>query len=289
MLLALLAFMPGLPVLAQAPEVVVTVKPVHALVAAVMAGQGEPVLLISGARSPHAYALRPSDARALARARLIFRVGPELEGFLDRPLAALGARARIVQLMEAPDIHLLTLGEADEHRGHDPHIWLDPDNARAIVAAAAAVLGEIDPANLRAYAANAAIMESRIAALDKEIEALLAPVRERPYLTAHDAYRYFERHYRLNAVGAVSPTPERQPGARHIAALRRVIEQSGARCLFSEPQFEPAVAIALAADLNLRRAELDPLGAALTPGPDAWFALMRGIANALARCLGGGG
>ena len=289
MLLASLALLPGLSVLARAPEVVVTVKPVHALVAAVMAGHGEPALLIAGAQSPHAYSLRPSDARALGQARLIFRVGPELEGFLDRPLAALGARARIVQLMEMPGIHLLTLREGDERGGHDPHIWLDPDNARAIVAAVATVLAEADPANRRAYAANAAQLDARIAVLDAEIEALLAPVRARPYLTAHDAYRYFERHYGLNAVGAVSPTPERQPGARHLATLRRVIEASGARCLFSEPQFEPAVAVALAADLSLRRAELDPLGAALTPGPDAWFALMREIANALARCLGGGG
>lgn len=289
MLLAFLALLPGFSVHAQTPEVVVTVKPVHALVAGVMANLGEPVLLIAGAQSPHAYALRPSDARALARARLIFRVGPELEGFLDRPLAALGARARIVQLMDIPGIDLLTLREADEHGGRDPHIWLDPDNARAIVAAAAAVLAEIDPANRRAYAANAARMESRITSLDKEVEAVLAPVRERPYLTAHDAYRYFERHYGLNAVGAVAVAPERQPGARRIAALRRAIEQSGARCLFSEPQFEPAVAFALAADTGLRLAELDPLGAALTPGPDAWFALMREIANALARCLGGGG
>ena len=118
---------------------------------------------------------------------------------------------------------------------------------------------------------------------------MLAPVRERPYLTAHDAYRYFERHYRLNAVGAVSLNPERQPGARHIAALRRLAASTGARCIFSEPQFEPAVAVALATDLGLRRAELDPLGAAVAPGPDAWFALMRGIAEALVRCLGGGG
>ena len=74
---------------AAAPEVVASVAPIHSLVAAVMAGVGEPKLLVPPGASPHAYSLRPSEARALAGADIVFRVGPGLETFLDKPLAAL--------------------------------------------------------------------------------------------------------------------------------------------------------------------------------------------------------
>jgi zinc transport system substrate-binding protein len=298
---ALLVLAAVAPVQAEAPMVVVTIKPVHALVAGVMAGQGHPKLLIAGAQSPHSYSLRPSDARVLDRAQLIFRVGPELEAFLDRPLAALGTGARVVTLLDAPDLSSVParvgfvgrrgdLDDAEPAPGtRDPHIWLDPDNARAIVAAAAVALGDTDPANRLAYQVNARRLSARIRALDKEIDGLLAEVRDRPYVTAHDAFQYFEHHYRLNGIGAVVLGPERRPGARRIATLRRAIESSGARCIFSEPQFEPAMIRTLAADLRLRRAELDPLGAGLAPGAEAWFELMRRGAAALVACLGDGG
>ena len=269
------------PADAGGADVLVTVKPVHALVAAVMEGVGAPELLIEGRASPHGYALRPSDARALSRARIVFWVGKELEGFLERPLAGLAAKAHIVELMTARGVSL---------RGsRDPHIWLDPVNAQAIVRAAAAALSESDPANRQTYAANAARTIARIEALDGELRAALRPVAQRPYLVAHDAYQYFGRRYNLNAVGAVASAPERQPGARRVAELRRRVRELGVRCLFTEPQFEPAIVSSIAEDTGMRIAILDPLGAELSPGPEAWFELMRANARALVACLGGGG
>ena len=104
-----------------APRVVVTVKPLHSLVAGVMAGVGEPDLLIRGAGSPHTYSLKPSDAHLLENAQVVFWVGEPLETFLAKPLAALGARAHIVELMRVPGITLLpgrAGGSWDEHPGH---------------------------------------------------------------------------------------------------------------------------------------------------------------------------
>lgn len=276
-----LALSPAAPAGAGGPKVLVTIKPVHALVAGVMEGVGVPGLLIEGWASPHGYALRPSEARALARAGLIFWIGEELEGFLERPLAGLATKARIVKLMSARGVSLAG--------ARDPHIWLDADNARAIVRAAAAALAEADPTNRQAYDANAARTIARIEALDGELRAALRPVAHLPYLVAHDAYRYFGQRYRLNGVGALALAPERQPGARHIAQLRRTAHELGVRCLFTEPQFEPAIASSIAEDTGIRIAILDPLGAGLAPGPEAWFELMRANARSLITCLGGGG
>lgn len=295
MLILAAALSAAVPALAEAPRVVVTIKPVHALVAAVMAGLGRPGLLIEGAASPHGYALRPSDARALSAAQLVIWVGPELERFLERPLASLAAGARVVTLIEAPGLELLAsggeqAGENGHQAGrHDPHIWLDPDNAAAIAAVAAAALSGLDPANRAAYEANRAALTARIVALDGELRARLAPLSRVPFLVAHDGYRYFTRHFGLNGVAALAPLPGRPPGARRLAELGRLIERLGVPCLLGEPQFEPAVAKTLIRDRGLRTATLDALGAALAAGPEAWFELMRANSRALIACLGGSG
>ena len=299
--LALLALgLAAAPLQAAPPRVVVSVKPVHSLVAGVMAGLGEPLLLIEGAGSPHGASLRPSRARALSKADLVFWLGPGLERFLVRPLAALARDARVVTLAEAPGIALLPPRGAGPWSAHDhgeaangaasagaadPHLWLDPANARAIVTGAIAALSLADPAEAPRYRANGQQMIARIDRLEREIRARLAPLRERPYVVFHDAYQYFERHYGLEPLGAIAPGPETSPGARRIAEMRRRIVDGGPVCVFSEPQFEPALVATLVAGTQARTAVLDPLGAALPAGPEAYFTMMRGLADALAGCL----
>lgn len=258
---------------ADAPSVVVSVKPLHAIVAAVMAGVAPPRLLVKGGASPHDYVMRPSDAAALSDADLIVWVGETFELFLAKPLEALAGDAEVVTLM--------TLAGADG----DPHIWLDPANAREIARRVAAALSDLDPDNRDRYEANADDFSARLDLLDRELRAVLAPISDVPYLVFHEAYGYFERRYGLARVGAVTVNPQRKPGAKHIAALRETIRSTGARCLFGEPQFQPALLATLIEGSDARIGVLDPLGAALAPGPEAYFTLMRNLAKDLRDCL----
>ena len=105
-----------------APKVVASVPPIHSLVAGVMNGVGEPRLLLRGVTSPHAYALPPPDARALAHANLIFWIGPDLENFLGKPLKALAGGARIIQLSGLTGIAHRRRTAAHGHGGEDTHI-----------------------------------------------------------------------------------------------------------------------------------------------------------------------
>ena len=282
---------------AEAPRVVASVKPIHSLVAGVMAGVGEPRLLVRGAASPHDFALRPSDARALERADIVFWVGPNLETFLERALEALAPDARILALGEASDLRLLAArrggvwgrndGDQTETRSRDPHIWLDPANARGIVERAATALSSLDPDNAAAYRANRERLGDRIDELDREIAALLGPVRQIPFLVFHDAYQYLESRYGLAPQGALTALPSRSPGARRMSDLRRRLRDTGAACLFGEPQFETGLARALIRGSSAKLAVLDPLGAQIAAGPEAYFTMMRELAANLAACLGG--
>lgn len=262
-----------------APRVVATIVPLHGLAAAVMDGVATPELLLKRGASPHAYALRPSDARALHRARVIFWIGPALETFLVRPLGTLGRGARVVALADAPGITRI---------GTDPHIWLDPANARVIVTAMAETLAAVNPAHAAAYRANAGRTNRRIRALDHELNAALGPVRGLTYVVFHDAYQYFQRRYRVPHAAALTVSPERAPGARRLRQVRRTLTRGGVRCAFAEPGMTPAVMQTLVRGTKARIATLDPLGVGLAPGPGAWFALMRGLAKSLVACLARG-
>lgn len=290
---------------AETPKVVASIKPIHSLIATVMQGVGSPTLLLKGGQSPHTYSLKPSDARALEAAGVIFWVGPGIDGFLAKPLEALGGRAHVVTLSEVEGMLLLKgrVGgaweghddskgspHADEHDDHadtniDMHLWLDPENARRIVSAAVAALSQRDPANAERYAANGRATDARIQALTREITASLAPIRQVPYVVFHDAYHYFERRFGTNAVGSISVHSGRSPGAKRLHEVRKKIIDVDARCVFSEPQFQPALAKTVIEGTAARSGVLDPVGAELKAGEEAYFVLMRNLAEALRGCL----
>ncbi len=284
---------------AEPPRVVASIAPIHSLIAGVMRGIAEPGLIIRGYGSPHDYRLRPSEARALAEAELVFRVGRSLDGFLDRPLATLARDARVVEVLALDGLALLGARAGGLWRDKpaaapapypdqtDPHVWLDPGNAGRIVAEAMRRLSEADPANAPLYAANAAAVLGRIDATDRALGRRLAGVGDIPYLVAHDAFQYFERRYGLRALGSISATPERLPGARRLRELRSAIATQGVRCMFHAPGFEPAPLGAILEGSDVGRGVLDPLGARFAPGPDAYFQMLEANAAALVSCLTG--
>ena len=269
-----------------------------------MAGVGEPKLLISGVDSPHTHALRPSEAQALHDADLLFWVGPTLESSFAEPIAAL-VQGKVVSLLAEPGVAVFPvrsagglpqdLAASPGERGHeapgasDPHIWLDPANARAIARAIVAALESADPAHAATYAANAAALDAKLAALDAELEETLEPVRGVPFIVYHAAYQYLERRYGLNPAASVTLFPERAPGARRIKALRELISARGVPCIFTEPEFEPAIVRTIAEGTGIKIATLDPEGASLPPGPEFYFTLMRRLAGDLRGCLSASG
>jgi zinc transport system substrate-binding protein len=289
------------PAQAEPPTVVASIKPIQSLVAGVMQGAGVPQLLIKGLASPHAYSLRPSEARALSEADLVFWVGPELETFMVKPLAALAAEVKAVALAMAPGVERLPtraggMWEADADDAHDAahlrsdmHVWLDPRNAEAMVDAIVGALSSAAPERAATWRANGARLRSELDQLDRGLEARLAPVRDRPFVVFHDGYQYFEHRYRLNAVGAITVDPERRPGAQRLRAIQARLGALEAACVFAEPQFEPALVDTLLEGTKARKGVLDPLGAALDAGPDQYFQLLDGLAASLVDCLVGPG
>ena len=297
----------GAPVRAEAPRVVVTIKPIHALVASVMDRIGTPALLLSGSMSPHGVSLRPSQARMLAESEMVVWTGPALEQSVAKIVRNLAGKAVSLPLQDAPGVRLLKLREGglwelDEHEhGHgeeegdedeeradiDSHIWLDPHNAIAMTRAIAEALARADAANAAAYRANAAATVGRLQALDGRIAKALRPIRKKRYIVFHDAYQYFERRYRLAPAGSITVDPHRTPSPRRLFEIRTRILERGASCVFREPQFAPKTVNVLVRGTSARVGTLDPVGAALPTGKGAYEALMGNLAANLRACLAG--
>ncbi len=268
------------------PKVVASVPPIHSLAAGVMNGVGEPRLLLRGAASPHAYALRPSGARALAQADLIFWIAPDLESFLIKQLKALAGRARIVQLSGLADIAHRKRSGAQRHGGEDFHIWLDPDNAAVIVRKMMQSLRELDGENAAAYGANGSALLHRLKVVGRRIEDQLAPVRDRPFVVLHDGYRHFVQRFALRQAGALGLNAELSPGAKRLRAIKRLIRQNNVVCVFGEARAAPASLNIAAEGTGARTGRLDALGLGIAPGPDVYFELLMGLAGEFRRCLG---
>ncbi|MGB0670319.1 MAG: zinc ABC transporter substrate-binding protein [Rhodospirillales bacterium] len=287
-------------------SIAVTIAPIHSLVAGVLGDAGTAHLVIKGGGSPHAHALRPSEARALMTADRVFWVGPNLETFLADRLNAATAAGRLVTLIDTADLVLLPFRDRDledDHHDHeddhhehddghhheaggiDPHLWLDPLNAIVLVEAIRQSLTVAAPAKAATFAANAQALTTRLQALNNRMEKALAPVKARPFLVFHDAYQYLEHRFGLQSVGAITLSPDRAPGAKRIGQLQDLVHDSAATCVFTEPQFEPRLAALVVEGTSAKLATLDPLGADIAAGPQHYETLMRRNLSALTSCL----
>ena len=447
-------------------DVVTSIKPVHSLVSGVMAGVSTPSVIIEGAGSPHTYSLKPSQAKQLQDAKLVFWMGDELETFLVGPVENIAKKATVVKLIDSHDLkkikfreggmfddhghddhddhsdhdghgehafewaglfdlkagsyrwsfakvdgnyadpamkmvilksadieaseetaekllessnseirthddsisaakiayslnfdnsknvtdfnvkietdgkyaffteHMPFEFEANEHffknesgidieplaqvpdadhhdhdhekhakkehdehdhekhddHGHgefDPHVWLDPVNAKAIVHEIKEALVKADPEHASTYKANAHKMMDQLDSLVAELSVQLEPVHEKGFIVFHDAYQYFEQRFDVAAIGSITVSPEVMPGAERVSELREKISDLSATCVFSEPQFEPKLVRTLVDGTGARTGVLDPLGATLVKGPDLYFQLLRNMASSLKKCLSG--
>jgi len=175
----------------------------------------------------------------------------------------------------------------DDHDGHahgefDPHIWLDPINAKAMLNEMAEHLIENDPKNEAKYKSNLAKALQEIDKLTIDVMTDLSS--SVASIVFHDAYQYFEKRFNVKVLGAFTVNTDVMPGAEQLAEIREIIEHDKVACVFSEPQFNPDIINAVAKDMKIKTGVLDPLGATLDPGKDLYFNLIRNMSASFKGC-----
>ena len=293
-------------------KVVTSIKPLHSLASYLMDGVGKPDLIVDGYGSPHGFSMKPSHAKMLQNADLIFWVGEDLENFLEKPLNSIAKKAEKIELMNIKGLNVLKFRERnifeehdhddhdghakkkkddhddhDDHDGHghseyDPHIWLDPINAKVILKEMTEHLIENDNKNASTYKKN---LDNALKDVDKLTMDVMTELNQSvSSIVFHDAYQYFEERFNVNILGAFTVNTDVMPGAEQLAEIREIIEHDKVSCVFSEPQFNPDIIKAVAKDMNIKTGVIDPLGATLNPGKDLYFDLIRNMSASFKGC-----
>ena len=294
-------------------KVVTSIKPLHSLASYLMDGVGKPDLIVDGYASPHGFSMKPSHAKMLQDADLIFWVGDDLENFLEKPLNSIAKKAEKIELMDIKGLNVLSFRERnifdehddhddheghakkkkddhddhDDHEGHghgeyDPHIWLDPINAKVILKEMTEHLIENDSKNTSTYKSN---LDKALKDIDKLTMNVMTELNQSvSSIVFHDAYQYFEKRFNVNILGAFTVNTDVMPGAEQLAQIREIIEHDKVSCVFSEPQFNPDIIKAVAKDMNIKTGVIDPLGATLDPGKDLYFDLIRNMSASFKGC-----
>ena len=301
-------------------KVVTSIKPIHSLASYLMDGVNKPDLIVDGYSSPHGFALKPSHAKMLQEADLIFWVGEDLENFLIKPLNSIAKKAEKIELMEIKGLKKLKFREKnifdghddhgheedghkedehDEHKheeeGHDehgheghahgeydPHIWLDPINAKIILSEMVEHLIENDEKNSSVYKSNLGKALKDIDKLIKDVKNELN--KDISFIVFHDAYQYFENRFNVTVLGAFTVNTDVMPGAEQLSEIREIIEHDKVSCIFSEPQFNPDIINTVAKDMDIKTGVLDPLGATLDPGKGLYFKLIKNMSKSFKGC-----
>jgi zinc transport system substrate-binding protein len=296
-------------------KVVTSIKPIHSLASLLMDGIGAPKLIVDGSNSPHNFTLKPSHAKMLQNADLVFWVGEDVETFLEKPLGAVATKAKKIELMEISQIKKLKFREKNifeghhddhgekkhddhgekkhddhgekkhddhAHGEHDPHIWLDPLNAKVILNVMAKNMKMMDKKNSSKYDANLKKANTKIDSLVSEINKNIN--KNAKYVVFHDAYQYFEKRFGLKTLGALTVNTDVLPGAEQLKDIRKVIKKENAKCIFSEPQFNPKIIKAIAKDTNITTGVLDPLGADIKNNKNLYFKLLKNLSSSLRKC-----
>lgn len=281
-------------------KVVTSIKPLELLVRAVATEAVEVMTLVPAGSSPHTYQMRPSERRALAEAQLVFWVGPAMETFLARILNGEDFKHRTYALAPTgtvgPDIDRSEHDE-DNHKQHDnsghhqhgdgedPHVWLDPGLALTMTETIQDRLAEqpgIDRDQLRR---NLDVFRQRLKDTEQSIRTQLKAAQGLSLFTYHNAFSRFAEHYGLTIAGVLTPSPERTPGARHIAEIQSQLKGVSHPCLLSEPQFTRQWWQSITEGVNVTVSTWDPLASNITSDAEGYLRHQQQLADAVLACL----
>lgn len=263
------------------PLVLSSLKPLT-LIAQEIAGTAADVdTLLPESASHHDYPLKVSDYSRLQKADLFVWIGPELESFLQKPVANLPA-TKILTIYDLPGLFWPDEASVSEdHHAKDPHLWLDARNAVTVARAITEKLIKLDASNTDLYRKNLQAFASKMHELDNRLLAQMKPASGVGFAVYHEGFAHFVSHYGLRQLDYVTFTPEQKPGAKHMQQLRERLSKDG-RCLFLEPYNNLQATRDLAQELHLRIGTLDALG---TQSTKTYSQLLEQMATDFLTCL----
>ena len=247
--------------------------------------------MVPSGTEPHDWEPSTNDLKNLEKADMFVYNGADMETWADDLLTSKSDSLRVV--MASENVELMTTdGEhegADHHHGDfDPHVWLDPENAKTEMETIKDALAEADPANAQTYQANFDKYAAELDALDKEYSDTLSPLPNKTIVVAHEAFGYLCAAYGLEQVGIEGLSPDSEPDPGRMAEVIDFVRANNVRTIFFEELVSPKVAQTIASETGAEAKMLNPYEGLsdeqLAAGAD-YFSVMRDNLAALTEAL----
>ncbi len=264
-------------------RVVASIKPVHSILSSLMRGTEGPQLLVKQGVTPYNYQLDAKQKQDLKKADIIVWVGPELERFLEQPLAALGPEVQVKTILDNPRIKVLPSRWNESHR--DPYFWLDTRNIIILIDELTRELMQADAARAHLYKRNRDALYMRMAELDRRLEYGYRGLKSGVGIAYYDTLQYFEQAYALKIRGLVAQSPLQAVDAARLLDGRTKLAEGYYSCLLAETNMKMPDLPLLTGTAEIKRADLDSFGNRFTPGPDLYFHLMEHTTRVIKDCL----
>ncbi|MDT9587433.1 MAG: zinc ABC transporter substrate-binding protein ZnuA [Candidatus Arsenophonus melophagi] len=287
-------------------DIVTSIRPLGFIAAAIVDGIADVKILLPSGISPHDYSLKPSDLKKIKNADLFIWVGSDMETFLEKPITELPIQKRIT-LTHDPAIQALLIRSSAEstwvnnkkhhhhnydalhncysHNVYNMHIWLSPSIAWVSANIIHNKLVSLYPEYKEQLDVNLRKFDEKLTHTDKNLAKMLKSVGDKQYFVFHDAYGYFEKHYHLASLGYFTINPIIQPGAKRLHQIRTLLAQKKAVCVFTEPQFRPAVIKAVINNNDVRIGTIDPIGDGIRLHKDSYIEFLTVLSNQFKSCL----
>lgn len=248
--------------------------------------------LLSGYENEHTYSPKPSDLVAVRKARLLFEVGIGLEVWVSSLVKNAGSASLLV-VTTSKGIPLLrdTEHEGPAHAGEEgehgnPHVWMDPENAMAMLQHIADALIAVDPAHATEYRANQVAYLRKLDQLRVELSERVARVTDRRFIAHHPAWPYFARRFGFQIVGTIQPQSGSEPSALQLHSLIATIKKDRIKVVVSEVQLSRRIPELLSKETGARVVVLTTLPGGL-PHTDTYLDMLRYNVLQLANALEG--
>ncbi len=272
-------------------HIAVSIYPVYDLVKRVAGPDADVALLLQPGKNEHTFDPTPHDVEEVAKAQLGVMVGLGLDPWMERLMKDAAPKAKVLKVgdrVPTRTVELEAVGEEEAHKhggkdddddhdhekgAIDPHVWLDPQNARLIVRALTEELAKVDAAHANAYRQRSDALDKELEALDKELEARTKALPKKGFVTFHGSFGYFAKRYGLTVLAVIEPYPGSTPSGDYVQKVLSVIKAKQVPALYSEPQLDPRPAKVLSDEAKIPLGVLDPVGGG--PETDSYEKMLR--------------
>ncbi len=263
-------------------NIVTTIYPLFEFSSKITGDRASVVQLLPAGSEPHHWEPTPADMQQVYDAQVFIYQGADMEPWVDKILPEL--QERNIKIIKATEkVELLTFeeeeslgltkfigsGQTDNHDNHDnhghgsfdPHVWLDPLQAKNMVSFIAEEIAEADTVNADYYRQNAQDVLGELDQLHQEYSETVSGFQSRDFVVSHAAFGYLAHRYELCQVPILGLTPEQEPDAATMASVIDFVRRQNIDFIYYEALVSPKVAETIAQETEAEILELHPIGA----------------------------